>query len=85
MTPFLANVDGLVPPAFDTPTKIRLISRVVESIPIKDIEEHVIVEFADSRAWRTASFFCHSKVSWRFAIGRRNTDHCYSVLNYETS
>ncbi len=63
MAPRSANVDGLVPPAFDTPTQIRLISRIVESIPIKDIEEHVIVECAESRAWpRMASIFCYSTV-----------------------
>lgn len=54
MAPLVANVDGLVPPAFDIPTEIRLIGGSVESIPIKDIEEYVIVECTDGRAWREA-------------------------------
>ena len=56
MTPLSANLDGLVPPAFEIPSPI-LVSRMIRSVPIKDIEEHVIVEFAGSRAWRVASFF----------------------------
>jgi hypothetical protein len=41
-------MDEFVPPAFEIPALI-LVSFTVESVTIKDIEEHVIVEFADSQ------------------------------------
>jgi hypothetical protein len=50
-------MDGLVPPALRNPIE-TLDSRIAESVPIKDMEEHVIVEFAGGHAWGiTASFF----------------------------
>ena len=55
MAPLSANLDGLVPPAFEIPSLV-LASHIVESVLIKDIEGHVIGEFAGSRAYRTASF-----------------------------
>ena len=56
MTPLSTNMDELVPPVFGNPIA-TLVGRIAESVPIKDIEEHVIVEFAGSHAWDTASFF----------------------------
>ena len=49
MAPLPAHMDGLVPPAFEVPA-LFLASCIVESVPIKDIEEHFSVEFAGGRA-----------------------------------
>ena len=67
MAPVSANVDGLVPPAFEIPAKIPDLIQVtcsctVESVPSKDFEEQVTVEFTACHAWITASFFVPSVV-----------------------
>ena len=51
MAPLSAHMDGLIPPAFEIPA-LFLASGIVESVPIKDIEEHFIVEFAGGRVCR---------------------------------
>ena len=67
MAPLSANLDGLVPPAFEIPSLI-LVSRIVESVPIKDIEEHVIVELVGSHTWCTSSFFFGYLSVWRLTL-----------------
>ena len=42
MAPFSANVDELVPPAFEIPVLIFVANCLVESVPIKYFEEQVI-------------------------------------------
>ena len=56
MTPLSTNMDELAPPALGNPIA-TLATRTAEPVPIKDIEEHVIIEFAGSHARNTVSFF----------------------------
>lgn len=60
LPPSSTYVNELVPPTLEIPALI-LVNRIVEPVPIEDIEENVVVKLAGSRAyrWRTVSYWLH--------------------------
>jgi hypothetical protein len=51
----MANLDEFVPPAFEIPAMIEVVYRVFQSVPVKYIEEYIVVELIDGRGWLEAS------------------------------
>ena len=69
MAPLSADLDRLVPPAFKIPVLILVTSCFVESVPIKDTEEQVTVEFTGCHTWNTAPFlFVTLKLDGHFKL-----------------
>lgn len=60
LPPSSTYVNELVPPTLEIQALI-LVNRIVEPVPIEDIEENVVVKLAGSRAyrWRTVSYWLH--------------------------
>lgn len=48
--PDSAHLDEFIPPSFEIPSAVRVVSRVVYAIPVEYVEEDVIIQFVDSRA-----------------------------------
>ena len=48
--PDSADLDKFIPPSFEVPSAVRVVSRVVYTIPVEYVKEDVIIQFVDSRA-----------------------------------
>lgn len=57
LPPFPTYVNEFVPPALEI-TVLILVSRIMEPVPFKDIEENVVVKLDGSRAYRWRRVSC---------------------------
>ena len=48
--PDSAHLDEFIPPSFEVPSAVRVVSRVVYAVPVEYVGEDVIIQFVDSRA-----------------------------------
>jgi hypothetical protein len=48
--PDSADLDESIPPSFEVPSAVRVVSRVVYAIPVEYVEEDVVIQFVDSHA-----------------------------------
>ena len=48
--PDSAHLDEFIPPSIEVPSAVRVFSRIVYTIPVKYVEEDMIIQFVDSRA-----------------------------------